>query len=59
MKKPDDAGTDAAARVGAIRKFVIDYIASAQLGAGKKFSDVEITKHVDQVFLKTDVVHNT
>ena len=54
----DKTGSDAQ-RVGAIRKFVVDYIAVAQKEAGKKFSDTEITQNIDKIFAKTDVISRT
>ena len=45
----DDGGSDAA-RIGAIRQFVDQYFYSAQQGAGKKFSDAEVSAHIDALF---------
>ena len=51
----DDGGSDAA-RIGAIRQFVDRSLLAAQAGSGKRFSDAEITKHIDGLFTQTDVV---
>lgn len=45
----DDGGLDAA-RVGAIRQFVDQYFLAAQREAGKKFTDAEVTQHLDALF---------
>lgn len=45
----DDGGKDAA-RVGAIRQFVDQYFIGAQREAGKKFSDAEVSAHLDALF---------
>lgn len=45
----DDGGRDAE-RIGGIRKFVNDYFAGAQREAGKKFSDAEVSQHLDRLF---------
>lgn len=47
----DDGGSDAA-RIGGIRKFVNDYFMGAQREAGKKFTDAEVTQHLDALFAK-------
>lgn len=47
----DDGGADAA-RVGAIRRFVDQYFMAAQRDAGKKFSDTEVSQHLDALFAK-------
>ncbi len=49
---PKDGSSDAQ-RVGAIRKAVWDSVLGAQLAAGKKFTDVEITNRVDDLFTKS------
>lgn len=46
-----DGGSDDR-RVGGIRKFVNDYFVTAQREAGKKFSDAEVTQHIDALFAK-------
>lgn len=43
----------AVARVGAIRKTINDEVLLRQRAAGRKFDDAEITKVVDDLFLKT------
>lgn len=48
----DDGGSDAA-RVGAIRQFVDQYFVAAQREAGKKFSDAEVSAHLDALFAKS------
>lgn len=45
----DDGGKDAA-RIGAIRQFVDQYMYAAQRDAGKKFSDAEVAAHIDSLF---------
>lgn len=55
---PKDGGADAQ-RVGAIRKFVWDSVMGAQLAAGKKFGDAEISGHVDQLFTKSVTFQTT
>jgi soluble lytic murein transglycosylase len=47
----DDGGADAA-RIGAIRRFVDQYFMAAQRDAGKKFSDTEVSQHLDSLFAK-------
>jgi soluble lytic murein transglycosylase len=47
----DDGGNDAA-RVGAIRRFVDQYFMAAQREAGKKFTDAEVSQHLDALFAK-------
>jgi soluble lytic murein transglycosylase len=47
----DDGGSDAA-RIGGIRRFVDQYFMAAQREAGKKFSDAEVSQHVDALFAK-------
>lgn len=47
----DDGGSDAA-RVGAIRRFVDQYFTAAQREAGKKFTDAEVSQHLDALFAK-------
>ena len=47
----DDGGSDAA-RVGAIRRFVDQYFMAAQREAGKKFTDTEVSQHLDALFAK-------
>ncbi len=51
-------GSDDAARVGAVHRFVRNEIAEAQRLAGKKFSDVETSKFVDRLFA-TNVTFKT
>ena len=43
----------AAARVGAIRKTIMDVVAREQATAGKKFNDAELTRLIDEEFLRT------
>jgi len=47
----DDGGADAA-RIGGIRRFVDQYFMAAQREAGKKFSDTEVSAHIDALFAK-------
>lgn len=54
----DDGGNDAA-RVGAIRKFVNENVATAQREAGHKFTDVEVEKHINGLFLKSQEFKTT
>lgn len=49
---PKDDGGKESQRVGGIRKFVNDYFLAAQREAGKKFSDAEVTQHIDGLFAK-------
>lgn len=49
---PKDDGGDEAARIGGIRQFVDQYFAAAQREAGKKFTDAEVTQHIDALFAK-------
>lgn len=51
---PKDGSTEAQ-RVGAIRRVVDESILSAQQAAGKKFTDAEVTQHIDRMFAQTDV----
>ncbi len=48
----DDGGNDAA-RIGAIRQYVDQSILRAQAAAGKKFTDAEVSKHIDGLFAQT------
>lgn len=50
---PKAKSASAAARVGAIRKTINDEVLLRQEAAGRKFDDAEITKVVDELFLKT------
>lgn len=47
----DDGGADAA-RIGAVRQFVDRYFVAAQREAGKKFTDAEVSQHIDALFAK-------
>lgn len=47
----DDGGNDAA-RIGGIRRFVDQYFTAAQREAGKKFTDAEVSQHLDALFAK-------
>ena len=49
---PKDDGGKVAQRVGGIRKFVNDYFFTAQREAGKKFTDAEVSQHLDALFAK-------
>lgn len=49
---PKDSDTDAMQRVGAIRQFVDQAIASEQMNRGKKMSDVEVSQYIDQLFVQ-------
>ena len=49
---PKDDGKDDAARIGAIRRFVDQYFMAAQREAGKKFTDAEVSQHLDSLFAK-------
>lgn len=55
---PKDGSSDAP-RVGVIQRFVRDSVAQAQAQAGKKFSDVETAKHIDQLFARDVTFRNT
>jgi soluble lytic murein transglycosylase len=43
----------AAARVGAIRKTILDLVSREQTATGKKFNDAELTRLIDEEFLRT------
>lgn len=45
-------GSSEAARVGAIRQFIDRYVLAAQAEAGKKFTDAEVDRHVDALFMR-------
>ncbi|SAL47496.1 lytic murein transglycosylase [Caballeronia arvi] len=47
-----------AERVGAIRQFVTNSILDAQKEAGKKFSEAEISEHIDTLFAKSLTFRN-
>jgi soluble lytic murein transglycosylase len=47
---PKDDGGSEAARVGAIRRFVDQYFMAAQREAGRKFTDAEVSQHLDALF---------
>ncbi|MDR5772077.1 MULTISPECIES: transglycosylase SLT domain-containing protein [unclassified Caballeronia] len=49
---------EGAERVGAIRQFVTNSILDAQKEAGKKFSESEITDHIDGLFTKSLTFRN-
>ena len=49
---PKDDGGDDAARIGAIRQFVNTYMYNAQRDAGKKFTDADVSQHIDALFAK-------
>lgn len=49
---------DGAERVGAIRQFVTTSILDAQKEAGKKFTEGEITDHIDSLFAKSLTFRN-
>lgn len=49
---PKDDGGDDAARIGGIRRFVDQYFMAAQREAGKKFTDAEVSQHLDALFAK-------
>lgn len=49
-------GSDDAARLGTLRKVVNDYFARQQQEAGKKFSDAEVSQHLDALFAKNTEV---
>lgn len=46
-------GSDEAARVGAIKKFVTDSMLSQQKISGKQMTDAEVEKHIDGLFAKS------
>lgn len=48
---PKDGSKDAQ-RVGAVRQYINNYIATAQAEAGKKLTDVELAQHLDALFAK-------
>jgi len=52
-------GSDEAAQLGTVRKFVNDYFSHAQKEAGKKFSDAEVLQHLDALFAKNVRFRNT
>jgi len=52
-------GSDEAAQLGTVRKFVNDYFTRAQQEAGKKFSDAEVIQHLDALFAKNVRFRNT
>lgn len=49
-------GSDEAAQLGTVRKFVNDYFAKAQQEAGKKFTDAEVLQHMDALFAKSQTL---
>ena len=49
---PRDDGGIPAARIGGIRRFVDQYFMAAQREAGKKFTDAEVSQHLDALFAK-------
>lgn len=49
---PKDDGSAEAARIGGIRRFVDQYFMAAQREAGKKFTDAEVSQHIDALFAK-------
>jgi len=53
----DDGGNDAA-RIGGIRRFVDQYFMAAQREAGKKFTDAEVSQHLDALFAKNATFRN-
>lgn len=53
---PTPRDQQAAMRVGAIRSFVDRSILAAQQSAGKRFSDVDLQRHIDGLLAQTDVV---
>ncbi|SDC68867.1 soluble lytic murein transglycosylase [Massilia sp. PDC64] len=46
-------GSDEAARVGAIKKFVTDSMLAQQKVTGKQMTDAEVEKHIDGLFAKS------
>lgn len=52
-------GTDDAARIGAITKFVTDSILTQQKTIGKKMTDAEVEKHIDGLFAKSVSFRNS
>jgi hypothetical protein len=46
-------GSDEAARVGAIKKFVTDSMLGQQKITGKQMTDAEVEKHIDGLFAKS------
>jgi soluble lytic murein transglycosylase len=46
-------GTDEAARVGTIKKFVTDTMLQHQKTTGKQMTDAEVEKHIDSLFAKS------
>ena len=55
---PKDDGGSAAARVGAIRKFVNDEVLRAQALAGKKFNEAEVRTKVGEIFIRQRTVEH-
>lgn len=45
-------GSEEAARLGTIQRFVRDSVGAAQAQAGKKFTDVETAQHIDALFAR-------
>ena len=52
--KPNPKSDSENERVGAIRKFVDDYFVAAQREAGKKFTDAEVSTHLNNLFAKNE-----
>ncbi|PQV51869.1 hypothetical protein [Paraburkholderia sp. BL21I4N1] len=53
-----NADPDAVSQVGSIRQFVNQSILDAQQQAGKKFTEVDIEKHIDGLFTKSVTFQN-
>lgn len=52
-------GSDEAARVGAIKKFVTDSMLAQQKITGKQMTDAEVEKHIDGLFAKSVSFRNS
>lgn len=48
---------DGAQRVGAIRQFVNNYFVDAQRDANHKFTDAEVSQHIDALFARNTTLH--
>lgn len=53
---PKEKDKESVMRIGAIRKYFDDYFYHIQKESGKKLSDAEVAKHIDEAFAKNAVV---
>ena len=51
---PKDGSSDAV-RVGAIRKFVNESVLMAQANSGKKMTDADVSRYIDELFAKNTI----